>query len=89
MDGRHPHASPLYAEDLAGLPPAHVITAQHDSLRDGGEAYADRLRACGVAVTNTRHGGMFHGFFGLGAVLPAARLAAAEAHGVLRAALAT
>jgi acetyl esterase len=86
-DGRNPYASPLLAEDLDGLPPAHIITGEHDPLRDEGEAYAGRLREAGVDVTNVRYGGMFHGFFTLGRVLPAAALATSTAHATLRAAL--
>jgi acetyl esterase len=86
-DGQNQYASPLFAEDLGGLPAAHIITGEHDPLRDEGEAYADRLREAGVDVTNVRYGGMFHGFFTLGRVLPAATLATSTAHAALRVAL--
>jgi acetyl esterase len=63
---RHrPDASPLRAETLAGLPPAVVLTAEHDVLRDEGEDYAERLREAGVAVDARRHAGQTHGFFSL------------------------
>ncbi len=67
-----PDFAPILAEDLSGLPPTFVLTAEHDILTEQGEAYAERLRASGVAVGLARMPGMIHGFLTLDAFLPGA-----------------
>src|SRR5262245_7345711 len=87
-DRTDPLAAPLRARDLAGLPPALVITAEFDPLRDEGEAYARRLEAAGVPTTLTRYDGMIHGFVGLTGFFEQARTAVDHIAGSLRSAFA-
>lgn len=86
-DGRNPYASPLLA-DLNGLPPAFVLTAEFDPLRDEGEALAGKLVEAGVSVALRRFDGQIHGFFHLGHIIPGGREAISEAASALRNALA-
>jgi len=81
-----PLASPLLAPDLRGLPPALVVTAEFDPLRDEGEAYGRRLREAGVPTTISRYDGMVHGFVGMTAFLDKGRQAVEECARALRAA---
>ena len=78
-DAKDPRVSPLFAEDVRGLAPALVITAEFDPLRDEGEAYADKMKESGVDVVLRRFDGQIHGFFPLGAIIPAANDAVALA----------
>jgi acetyl esterase/lipase len=88
-DGSHPYASPVLADDLTGLPPAHIVTAACDPLRDEGEEYGRLLAEAGVPTEVRRYDGMFHGFFSMRDLLPAAADAQAAAFSALRAALAS
>jgi len=65
VDGANPYVSPLRAPDLSGLPPACVVTAGYDPLRDEGRAYADRLAEAGVDVAHEHYPSMCHGFLSL------------------------
>lgn len=70
-DRDHPYAAPVRA-DLAGLPPAYVITAGCDPLCDEGRAYAARLRETGAGAAEEFFPGMFHGFLAFADMLPEA-----------------
>ncbi|QLL05696.1 alpha/beta hydrolase [Mycobacterium vicinigordonae] len=80
-----PYLVPAYAHDLVGLPPAIVVTAGCDPIRDWGERYADRLRAADVQTTATRYPGVHHGFLMRPEATARGRLAIAELGGLLRA----
>ena len=86
-DRLHPDASPVRADDLAGLPPAFVLTVDKDPLRDEGEEYAHALEAAGVPVTLRRYDGAIHGFFRWQGASRLSREAVAEVGAALRAAL--
>lgn len=85
-DASHPYASPLLAPDLSGLPPAMVVTAEFDPLRDEGEAYGRRLQQAGVSTTIRRMDGHIHGSAFLTKLLPSARAYREESIAALRAA---
>jgi len=86
-DAANPYACPAQAKTLAGLPPALVLTAEFDPLRDEGEAYATRLREDSVPTVLKRYDGVTHGFFGMPSLIEKSRIAIAEASAALRAAI--
>lgn len=89
-DRRDPRISPLFASDdaLRKGPPAMVITAEFDPLRDEGDLYAARLAEVGVPTNHVRFGGMFHGFFSMADFIDGAKAALAAASAALAAAVA-
>lgn len=88
-DAGNPYAAPLRAADLGGLPPALVITAEYDVLRDEGDRYAERLQEAGVPTTHLRYAGMIHGFFGRIGIYDRAEEAIGEAAAWLKEMLAS
>jgi acetyl esterase/lipase len=87
-DRSNPYACPNAARDLSKLPPALVLTASHDPLRDEGEAYAIQMRNAGVKVVCTRYDGVTHGFVSFSDMLDKGKLGLQEAADALRAAFA-
>jgi acetyl esterase len=73
QDRRVPYASPLLAPNLSNLPPALIITAGFDPLRDEGEAYGERLKKSGVSAKVSRYEGMIHGFITMDGVISKAK----------------
>lgn len=83
-DMKKPYASPIFAEDFKGLPPATIINAECDVLADDGAAYAKKLEEGGVKVTHKVYPGVTHEFFGMGSVVDKAHDAEQFAAGELR-----
>ena len=83
-DGRDWRAAPLEARDLAGLPPAAVITAEFDPLRDEGEEYARRLSEAGVPVEQIRYDGLIHACFQMAGVVDRCRAVVDDVADLLR-----
>jgi acetyl esterase len=77
-DQRDARVSPIYAEDLSGLPPALIIAAEYDTLRDEAEAYAKRLKTTGVATHYICAEGMVHGFLQMRGLVPDAQITTEE-----------
>ena len=87
-DLRDPSLSPLLANDVTGLPPAHIHTAEFDPFHDEGQAYARRLTQAGVKVSYTCHAGMIHHFYAMAGFIPYARHAIRLAGSAIKKALA-
>jgi acetyl esterase len=79
--------SPALAPSLAGLPPAHIITAGFDPLKDEGRAYAEALNRAGVQASHTCYDGAIHGFINMGGVIDVGRSALADCAAILKTAL--
>jgi acetyl esterase len=87
-EGDDPRVSPIRNPDLSGLPPAFVLTAQYDPLRDQGIAYADAMRAAGNDVRMTLYEGLFHGFISMFDLIDAGKAAFDDATAAVVAAVA-
>jgi acetyl esterase len=88
-DRTNPYASPLRAADLSGLPPAYLVSVEHDPLRDEGFGYAERLRGARVPVEHRHYGSEVHGFFRYTGLLDDADKAVSDAGAALRQAIAS
>ena len=86
-DGIHPYCSPLLAPHHAGLPPAFIVTAEFDPLRDDGSMYAEKLEAAGVPVHLHNYEGMIHGFFWMSGIMDQGKALLDEVGKEVRAAL--
>jgi acetyl esterase len=87
-DDSSPEFRPLRAQDHSGLPPAIVVTAEYDPLRDDGFAYAEALRAAGVPVTHHHYDDVVHAFFAFVNMLTRGNEAVAQVGADIRAAVA-
>jgi acetyl esterase len=83
-DRRNPLASPLFTASFKGLPPAMIITAEFDPLRDEGEDYGRKLREAGVPVQVSRYEGMVHGFISMSDMIDKGKAGIAEAAAALK-----
>lgn len=83
-DRHNPYLSPILSDDLEGLPPATILTAQYDPLRDVGTAYAEKLKSHGVEVFHKNYDDLIHGFANFTSFVPEARLAVADGTGKLK-----
>lgn len=88
-DKLNPLASPMQAKNLSNLPPALILTAEYDPLRDEGELYGQHLQEAGVPTIIRRYNGLIHGFFGMALLIDEARRAVRETSQTLREAFAT
>jgi acetyl esterase len=86
-DKTNPYACPMRAKDLSNLPPALILTASHDPLRDEGERFANRLLSSGIKVTCTRYDGVTHGFVSFFEALDKGKSGIAQASEALHRAL--
>ena len=86
-DPMDPRLSPIEAKDVTGLPPAYVVTAGFDPLREDGVAYAEKLKAAGVTVTHVDYPTMIHGFLSMQGWIPLASEAIAAAAQAVKEAL--
>jgi acetyl esterase len=83
-DVDNPYASPIAAEDLSGLPPTLLVTAEVDPLRDDCMAFGERLREAGVSLVTSHYSDMFHGFYSFRGFIPQGDQAFEEVASALR-----